>query len=116
MNVLLQAEYIRGWDKPSDTADRVIGQGFYVTAGYTLFEKLQPIVRIGSLDPDIDNDADFPGGPADANDEFTAYEFGANYYFKQHDCKMQLAGSFFDPEAVDAKTRFDLILAAQIAF
>jgi hypothetical protein len=117
-NVLLQAEYIHGWDKPSDTAARLKGQGFYVTAGYTLFDALQPVVRIGSLDPDVDNDLDTPGtaGDPSGNDEYTSYEFGANYYFKQHDAKMQLAGSFFDPEAVNSKTRFDLILAAQISF
>lgn len=113
-NVLLQAEYIRGWDK--NATKRIEGQGFYVLAGYTLFDKLQPIVRVGSLDPEIGEDADSPSNPTDANDETTAYEFGANYYFKQHDAKLQLAGSFFDPEAAAAKTRFDLILAAQIAF
>jgi hypothetical protein len=114
-NVLVQAEYIRGWDTPATDAPRVEGQGFYVTAGYTLFDNLQPIVRIGSLDPEIGEDRDAPGRD-DANDEVTTYEFGANYYFKQHDCKLQLAGGFFDPEAVDSNTRFDLTLAAQIAF
>jgi phosphate-selective porin len=117
-NVLVQAEYIRGWDMPTTDGTRLVGQGFYVTAGYTLFDKLQPIVRIGSLDPDIDADNDTPATAAnfDANDEYTTYEFGANYYFKQHDCKLQLAGGFFDPEAVNTNTRFDLTLAAQIAF
>jgi hypothetical protein len=117
-NVLVQAEYIRGWDMPVNDGTRLVGQGFYVTAGYTLFDELQPIVRIGSLDPDIDADNDTPATAAnfDANDEYTTYEFGANYYFKQHDCKLQLAGGFFDPEAVNTNTRFDLTLAAQIAF
>jgi len=113
-NVLVQAEYIYGWDKGATT--RVRGQGIYVLAGYTLFDKLQPIVRFGSLDPEIGADADAPGSKVDPNDETNTYELGVNYYFKQHDCKLQLAGGFFDPEAVDSKTRFDLTLAAQIAF
>jgi hypothetical protein len=117
-NVLVQAEYIRGWDMPTTDGTRIVGQGFYVTAGYTLFDKLQPIARIGSLDPDIDADADSPATPADfdKNDEYTTYELGANYYFKQHDAKLQLAGGFFDPEAVNSNTRFDLTLEAQISF
>jgi Phosphate-selective porin O and P len=106
-NVLLQAEYIRGWDRGATA--RVEGQGFYVLGGYS-FGDLQPLVRIGSLDPNVDNDD--PG----ALDEYTTYEFGANYYLKGHDAKLQLAGGFFDPEQRSAHTRFDLTLAAQIAF
>ncbi len=119
---LLQAEAIRGWDMVSapagSPARRIKGQGFYVAAGYTLFDKLQPIVRVGSIDPEIG--ADEHGSkdiPAVAPlDEMTAYEFGLNYYLKQHDTKLQLAASFFDPEQKAAHTTFDMILAAQVAF
>jgi hypothetical protein len=98
-----------------DGSRRVEGQGFYVVAGYTFFEKLQPVVRVGSLDPDSDNDE--RGAIAtDPDDEYTTYELGVTYYFKSHDCKMQLAGGFFDPEQRSANTRFDLTLAAQVAF
>jgi hypothetical protein len=114
-NVLLQAEYLRGWDTPAKDAERVEGQGFYVLAGYTFFEKLQPLVRIGSLDPDVDND-EHGALAADPNDETTTYELGVNYYFKSHDAKLQLAGGFFDPEQRSQHTRFDATLAAQIAF
>ena len=51
-----------------------------------------------------------------ANDEVTAYEFGVNYFLKKHDAKVQLSGSFFDPEQREARTTFDLILATQVAF
>jgi hypothetical protein len=112
-DILLQAEYIRGWDKTAAT--RLNGRGFYVLAGYTFFDKLQPVVRIGSVDPDKDNDEHGATAP-DPLDEITAYEFGANYYFKSHDAKLQLAGSFFDPEQANQLTRFELILAAQVAF
>jgi len=115
---LLQAEAIRGWDtyaSPSGATAKREGQGFYVLAGYTFFDKLQPLVRIGSVDPEVGKDEN--GATAlDSNDEITAYEACINYYLKQHDAKLQLSGSFFDPEQKVSKTTFDLILAAQIAF
>lgn len=115
--VLLQAEYIRGWDMTGTAAahQRIAGQGFYVLAGYTFFDKLQPVARIGSLDPDIGQD-EHGAIAVDANDEMTSYELGANYYFKSHDAKLQLAAGFFDPEQRSQRTRFDLTLAAQLAF
>jgi hypothetical protein len=115
--LLLQAEAIRGWDVVGTAAShaRIEGQGFYVTAGYTLFDSLQPIVRVGSLDPEVGKDE--KGATAiDPRDEITAYELGLNYYVKKHDAKLQLAGSFFDPEQKAQRTTFDLILAAQVAF
>lgn len=114
---LLQAEAIRGWDVTGSGANRtkLAGQGFYVVAGYTLFDKLQPVVRIGSLDPAVGKD-EMGAAAADPNDEITTYEFGLNYYLKQHDAKLQLAGSFFHPEQKSQKTTFDLILAAQVSF
>ncbi len=112
---LLQAEAIRGWDRVALGQSMQEGQGFYVAAGYTLFDKLQPIVRIGSVDPWVGND-EHGATAIDKNDEVTAYEFGANYYLKQHDAKVQLFGSFFDPEQKVSKTTFDLILATQVAF
>lgn len=117
---LLQGEYIRAWDMVGSAAShrRIKGHGFYVLAGYTLFDNLQPVVRIGSVDPEIGADEN---GSTDVKavaptDEMVAYELGVNYYLKQHDAKLQLSGSFFDPEQRAAKTTFDLIAAAQVAF
>ena len=123
-NFLLQAEAIRGWDVVGTAAShtKIQGQGFYVLAGYTFFDALQPVVRIGSIDPEVGKDE----GPLKAvagdpkslapNDEITAYEVAVNYYLKKHDAKVQLSGSFFDPEQRESKTTFDLIFATQIAF
>jgi hypothetical protein len=113
--ILLQAEAMRGWKRPAKDANMVESQGFYVLAGYTFFDKLQPLVRIGSLDPEVG--VDEHGATAiDKNDEINTYEAVVNYYLKQHDAKLQLSGSFFDPEQKVQKTTFDLILAAQVAF
>ncbi|HYQ15786.1 MAG TPA: hypothetical protein VEQ58_08515, partial [Polyangiaceae bacterium] len=114
---LLQAEAIRGWDVSGavGATTKIEGQGFYVTAGYTIADVLQPIVRVGSLDPEVGKD-EHGATAIDKNDEINAYEFGLNYYIKQNDAKLQLAGTFFDPEQKVQKTTFDLILAAQVAF
>jgi hypothetical protein len=120
--LLIQAEAIRGWDRVTVGKDKQEGQGFYVLAGYTFFDKLQPVVRIGSIDPEVGADEHtlfYKAGDAKTlapNDEITAYEFGLNYYFKQHDAKMQLSASFFDPEQRGSRTTTDIILASQVAF
>jgi hypothetical protein len=123
-NFLLQAEAIRGWDVTGTAAapTKITGQGFYVLAGYTFFDALQPVVRVGSIDPEVGKDEGslraVAGDPKSLapNDEITAYEVAVNYYLKKHDAKVQLSGSFFDPEQRESKTTFDLILATQIAF
>ncbi len=112
-DALLQAEYIRGWDRGA--TERVVGQGFYVAAGYTLFDKLQPILRIGWLDPEVGEDEGVAVA-LDPNDEVTQYELGVNYYVKSHDAKLQLAGGWFDAEQKDTKPRYEMTLAAQISF
>lgn len=112
--VLVQAEYIRAWDMGAD-GTRVSGHGFYALAGYTFFDRLQPVVRVGALDPAIGQDEN-GALEIDRADEYMTYELGVNYYAKSHDAKLQLAGGFFDPEQRVASTRFDLTLAAQIAF
>lgn len=116
-NFLLQAEAIRAWDRTGKVGDtkKVEGQGFYVLAGYTFFDQLQPLVRVGSVDPEVGVD-EHGATDIDKNDELTAYELAVNYYLKKHDAKLQLSGSFFDPEQRVSKTTFDLILAAQVAF
>lgn len=105
---LLQAEYVRSWDVPATGADRIPGHGFYAAAGYTFFDRLQPIARIGFIDPNTNED------PTASEDETWVYEGGFNYYLRKHEMKLQASYSVFDFDL--AKTRHELIVAAQVAF
>lgn len=107
--VLLQAEYLHGWGG-SNAGARTEGHGFYAAAAYTLWDRLQPMARIGYLDPDLDAD---PAGP-DSNDEVFAYELGVNYFVARDFAKLQLSGSIFDYD--DQKTRTDVILSTQLSY
>lgn len=113
--ILVQAEAIKGWNRPDNDKDMISSQGYYVVAGYTFFEKLQPLIRVGAIDPYVGND-EHGATTLDPNDEILEYEACINYYLKQHDAKLQLSASFFDPEQRVSKTTFDAILAAQLAF
>lgn len=107
-NALFQAEYIRAWDVPATGADRVKGHGFYAAAGYTFFDHLQPIARVGYIDSDVD------GNATGASDEVWVYEGGLNYYLQKHEAKLQASYSVFDYDQL--KTRHELIFAAQVSF
>jgi hypothetical protein len=98
---LLQAEYIRGWDGATGDNDpaRLEGHGFYAAAGYTFFEKLQPLVRIGYVDPHIGTEV---ATPTIANDRVWAYELGANYFVQGYDLELQLSAGVFDYEHVES--------------
>jgi hypothetical protein len=107
-NALLQAEYLHGWDG-SNQVERVQGHGFYAALGYTFFGRLQPLVRVGFLDTDVERDV-----AAGGSDEVWHYEVGANYFIDGHRAKLQLSGSWFDYE--DGPSRAAVILAAQASF
>ena len=71
-NFLFQAEYIRAWDMNGAGTDRAEGHGAYGAVGYTFLDRIQPVVRIGFLDPNID-----------AGDYHTiGYELGVNYFVR----------------------------------
>lgn len=103
-NALLMVEYIHGWDGPKGT--RLEGHGAYGAAGYTFFDRLQPLVRIGHLDTNVDT----------ANTETNHYEFGFNYYLRKHLAKLQASFGVFDPSAPTAKSRQELTLSTQLSF
>ena len=98
-NVLVQAEYIQGWDGATGPKDppRAKGNGFYATAGYTFDKKLQPVVRLGYLNPHIGTEV---ATPTVANDRVWSYEAGANYFIEGSDLELQLSGGVFDYEHI----------------
>ena len=93
--VLVQAEYIHGWDGATGSKDpaRRKGNGFYGAAGYTIAEKLQPIVRVGYLNPHIGTEV---ATPTAANDRVWSYEAGANYFVQGYDLELQLSAGVLD--------------------
>jgi hypothetical protein len=95
--LLLQAEYIHAWDGATGRGDpdRLEGHGFYAAAGYTFADKLQPIVRVGHVNPHIGKDV---ATPTVGNDRVWSYEAGANYFVQGYDLELQLAGGVFDYE------------------
>jgi len=125
-NVLLQAEYIHGWDGATNQPmkPRVESAGFYAVLGYTIAEKIQPLFRIGRFDSDVTQN--LKGGTSDGNpltptvsaapykDEMMSYELGLNYYLKGNDAKQQASWSKF--VFADQQNRGEVILAAQAAF
>jgi phosphate-selective porin O/P len=116
-NVLLQAEYIHGWDGPTNVA-RKESAGIYAALGYTIMEKVQPLFRIGHFDSDVrGNLAGNPnerGSTAPFSDEMTSYELGVNYFLRGHEAKLQAAWSRY--VFPDQLNRGEFILAAQAAF
>jgi predicted porin len=100
-NVLVQAEYIHGWDGATGKNDppRIKGDGFYATAGYTFAKRLQPVVRVGYLNPHIGSDV---AAPTTANDRVWSYEAGANYFIEGSDLELQLSGGVFDYQHLES--------------
>lgn len=92
---LLQAEYIRGWDGATGKNDpaRAKAHGFYAAAGYKVTPQLQPVVRVGYLNPHIGTEV---AKPTLANDRMWSYEAGVNYFIEGSDLELQLAGGVFD--------------------
>jgi hypothetical protein len=116
-NVLLQAEYIHGWDGPTNQPTvRPESAGMYAVVGYTFMDKLQPVFRFGHYDPDVHQDLQgtnerttLPTG-----DEVTTYELGLNYYLRGDNAKLQAAWSKYVYK--NEPNRGELIIAAQAAF
>lgn len=108
---LFQGEYIRSHDVGSSLA-AVDGQGFYAALAYMIMGRIQPAVRAGLLDPNVDGDVD--PATASGKDEVSHVEFGLNYYFLKHEAKLQ--GSFSRFAYDDRPVVYEGIAAAQVAF
>ena len=110
--ILMQAEYIYARDIAAMAGQFVGQQSFYVLGGYTiknpaLHGDLQPVARVGRLDPNRD-----AGG-----DATTQYDIGLNYYLKAHEMKFQ--GSYTRFQSQDTSVRpsvNEVILAAQVSY
>jgi len=105
---LFQGEFIYGVDQaPTDAAAKK-GQGFYTTLAYSLFgNRLQPVVRFGLMDPDLEQGKNFT----------THYEVGLNYFLARNHAKLQLAyGRYQETAASGKKSTNDVVLAVQAHF
>ncbi len=103
-DLLLQGEYIRAWDGPQGA--RTEGHGWYGVVGYTLAKLVQPLVRVGQLDRNLDV----------AGDAVTTIEVGLNYFVVKDSVKLQAAigHSRFQSEGVGALN--EAIVAGQYRF
>ncbi len=125
-NFLLQAEYIHGWDGATGVPNtpRTESAGAYAAIGYTIADRIQPLFRIGALDPNVRKDLPGTGAfprntttplaPTGLIDEVVTYELGVNYYLRGNDAKLQAAWSKYSFK--DTVDRGEFILAAQAAF
>jgi len=107
--LLFQSEYIHARD--GGGAVWTEAHGFYAALGYMVTDKLQPVVRVGYVDPNLARDLD---PTADKADEAWEFNLGLNYYLHKHEVKVQLA---YQRVQYDMKTALDeAILAGQVAF
>lgn len=103
-DIFVIAEYIHAWDTV-ERSPYVEGHGAYLGAGYTFFGQLQPIGRIGFLEPDLDADGD----------RVQHYELGVSWLFQKFEARLTAAFGHFVPEE-DQPKRNEGTLAAQVSF
>lgn len=103
---LLQGEVIYARDR--DGGPLTEAYGYYAAAAYTLMGKLQPALRFGRLDSDIDQDL------AGGDDELYQLDAGLNYYLHSHQAKVQASYSLFLFDDLD--NVHQVILASQVSF
>lgn len=105
-DLVVQGEYIRAWTGPTGTDARITGAGWYGTVGYTIAKVLQPVVRVGQVDPDVD---------VDDNAESTI-EAGLNFFVLKDTVKLQLAYAHTGYQATGKYAMNDVTLAAQFKY
>ena len=106
---LLRGEYIRGRNVGSG-GTAVEGHGFYGAVGYRIADMLEPVVRVGYLDPDTDRNL----GPDGDDDEVWHFDAGINWYLSGHEAKLQLAYGRF--EYNDLEPNNQVIAVAQVSY
>jgi len=105
-DLLVLAEYLAGADS-HDGAKAVFGHGMVVQVGYTLFGHLQPMARIGEVEPDTET----------SGDHYRHYEGGVAWLFQRNEAKITLGVAGYDPTHTDhkknvAKTEATLLVQA----
>jgi hypothetical protein len=102
-NFLAQAEYIHAWDTNA-AGVALEGHGAYAAFGYTIMDRIQPIVRVGFLDPSVD----------DEDTTLRHYEGGLNYLLRGHEMKLSLVAGTFVPDV--GPHTIEATLAAQVSY
>jgi hypothetical protein len=101
-------EYIHAWDSTGG-GKALEGHGMYIEGGYTFFGHLQPILRVGELEPVVDK----------RGDHYLHFEGGANWLFQKHEAKIGLALAYYAPTTPTPTSnpkRTEGILAFQASF
>jgi len=130
---LVQAEYIRAVDVKAagatsctNAAGKCTAQGGYGAVAYKIKGlgsgnwkgDLQPVVRVGFYDNDVDNPATNMAQPGEI--ERIDYEIGANYYLRNYEMKLQVSydrQQFTNPDTATTRPAVnEIILAAQAWF
>jgi phosphate-selective porin O/P len=104
-NIYVVGEYIHGWDT-TNGAKAVEGQGWYVEGAYTLFDHLQPMFRVGEIEPAMHKNGDY----------FWHIEGGANYLIQKWEAKVGLAIAHYSPSNESNPKKTEGILAVQAGF
>jgi hypothetical protein len=95
-DLIVQGEYIHGWTGPE--ARHLEGHGAYGEVGYTIAKLVQPAVRVGFLDVNIDDVA--PAANADTErGALRIFEVAVNYLgIKSYDAKVGVALAYYSQE------------------
>jgi hypothetical protein len=110
--VLIQAEYIHASDALA-ASKATVAQGFYAAVAVRLLDdKLEPAIRVGYLDPNVDTDVD--PTLAKGKDEVWHIEGGLTYYIQKQEAKVILDYARFEFD--DKTANNEVIAAAQVSY
>jgi hypothetical protein len=100
--------------------ERTKAAGRYVIIGYTIADKIQPVIRYGYLNTDKTTTVNDKTSYAlytpfnVVTDEVRSYEIGLNYFVQGHNFKLQAAYGYYDFDNIPALQEFTV--AGQAAF
>ncbi|HEY3451088.1 MAG TPA: porin [Myxococcales bacterium] len=129
--LILQGEFIRGQDHLAPiknvTGDDglVNSYGYYVGAGFTIADVIQPVIRFGHYDPNMGHSFSAATMPAGTSPKAAAtvasnwggadvYEIGLNWFIFKNEAKIQASYSMFD--WTDVRAEHQIIVSNQLSF